>query len=322
MDNDLMLEMFRLMVCIRRFEEEARKLFLAGEIPGFIHLSIGEEAVAVGSCLALQQDDYVTCYGRGHHCNIAKGVQLGPLMAEIFGRKTGLQGGKGGSMHVCDFDKNMMGCYAIIGGGLPIAVGVALACQMKKLNRIVVAFFGDGATNTGAFHESLNMAAIWNLPILFICENNRWAVSFPIESAVKLKRLSDRAAGYGMPGVTVDGNDVLAVWDAVRKAASAARQGDGPTLIEAQTYRMAGHYVGDPQPNVPKGEIEKWEKKCPIKSFQAKLMEQGILSERKVKSIYENVEKELEQAIAFARESPFPEPKAAYKDIFSTEVLP
>jgi len=322
MDTELMLEMYCCMVRIRRFEEEVERLFLEGEIPGFTHLSIGQEAVAVGSCLALQEDDYITSCHRGHHYAIAKGMELAPMMAELFGKKTGFQSGKGGSMHVSDFDKGMLGGYAIVGGGIPVAAGAALACQMKKLNKIVATFFGDGGINTGAFHEALNVAAVWNLPILFICDNNRWAVSTSIESAVKLKRLSDRAAGYGIPGVTVDGNDVLEVWEAVNKAASRARQGKGPTLIEAQTYRMRGHFIGDPQHTVPREELEQWKKRCPIKRFGAELMRQGILSKEKVELIREEIEKDIQKAIAFARESPFPERDAAFKDVYGTEVLP
>jgi TPP-dependent pyruvate/acetoin dehydrogenase alpha subunit len=216
----------------------------------------------------------------------------------------------------------MLGGYAVVGAGLPVAVGAALACRMKGWDRIVASFFSDGATNTGAFHEALNVAAVWNLPVVFICDNNRWAVSTPVESTSRLQRISDRAWGYGIPGVTVDGNDVAAVWRAVREAASRAREGKGPTLIEAQTYRMAGHFVGDPERTRPREELEQWRERCPIRRFEHQLMAEGVLSEEKAELVCREIQEEIEKAIAFARGSPFPEPEVALRDVYGTEVLP
>ncbi|MFC1913999.1 thiamine pyrophosphate-dependent dehydrogenase E1 component subunit alpha [Chloroflexota bacterium] len=320
MKDSLKVEMYQRMLRIRKFEETVESLFLKGDIPGFIHLSFGQEAVAVGSCLALRDEDYITSTHRGHHYCIAKGVEMAPMMAELFGKKTGLQGGKGGSMHVSDFDKGMLGGYAVVGAGLPVAIGAALACQMQKSGRIVATFFSDGATNIGAFHESLNVAAIWNLPILFVCDNNRWAVSTPIESTYKLPKISDRACAYGIPGLTVDGNDVVAVWQAVNEAASRARQGGGPTFIEAQTYRMAGHFVGDPERTRPKEQLEKWKEKCPIRTFEEHLIADGTILEKNAELIRKQAQKEIEGAIDYAKESPYPDSEDAFKDLGGMEV--
>lgn len=316
-DAQMQVEMYRRMVKIRRFEERVEVLFKATEIPGFIHLSIGQEAVAVGTCLALQDGDAVTSTHRGHHYCIAKGVDIKLMMAELYGRKTGLQRGKGGSMHVSDFSKGVFGGYGIVGGGIPIAAGIALACKLKRLPTIAVAFFSDGACGTGIFYESMNMAAIWDLPMIFVCDNNQWAVSTPAKAMMRVEEISDRSKALGMPGVTVDGNDVMAVYHAAHEAAQRARSGGGPTLINAKTYRLGGHFVGDPEHGRSKDEIEEWRKKCPVRRLGEKLQDERILNADDVRAIETEISKEIEDAIDFARRSPNPEPTEALQNVFA-----
>jgi pyruvate dehydrogenase E1 component alpha subunit len=315
-DGKALVQMYRTMATIRRFEEEVERLFKAQEIPGFIHLSIGQEAVAVGTCFALKDGDVITSTHRGHHYCIAKGVELKPMMAELFGRKAGLQRGKGGSMHVSDFGRGVFGGYGIVGGGIPVAAGVALACKLQGLETISVAFFSDGACNTGVFYESLNMAAVWNLPMIFMCDNNQWAVQTPVKAMMTVKEISDRAKAHDIPGITVDGNDVVGVYRAAQEAAQRARGGEGPTLINAKTYRIGGHFVGDPEHNRSKEEIEEWRKKGPIRRLGAKLQEEGILNEDDIANLEVQVSSEIEDAIDFARRSPLPEPEEALQHVF------
>ncbi len=316
-DANMQIEMYRRMVTIRKFEEEVDRLFKAQEIPGFIHLSLGQEAVAVGTCFALQNGDVITSTHRGHHYCIAKGLDIKLMMAELYGRSTGLQRGKGGSMHVSDFGKGVFGGYGIVGGGIPIATGVALASALQGLTTVSVAFFSDGACNTGIFYESLNMAAIWDLPVIFVCDNNQWAVSTPVKSMMRIEEVSDRAKAHGIPGITVDGNDVTTLYHAAEEAAQRARNGKGPTLINAVTYRLGGHFVGDPEHNRGKDEIEKWKKKCPIRQMEARLQKENILNIDDVKNIETQVSSEIEDAIQFARSSPHPEPEEALQNVFA-----
>lgn len=310
-------EIYEGMLRIRYFEEKARELFTSGEIPGFLHSYLGEEAVATGVCAVLEKDDYITSTHRGHGHVIAKGAQLDKMMAELFGKKTGYCKGKGGSMHIADFSIGVVGAVGIVGAGIPIANGVALASKMKKTKKVVVSFFGDGASNQGAFHEALNLASVWNLPVIFICENNFYAESTPQKEHQKIKDVSIRAASYDIPGTTVDGNDVISVFEATQKAVKRAREDKGPSLIEAKTYRWMGHYIGDPASYRPKGEAEEWRKKCPIKRFRQKLLKEKLLQRDELEKIGKEAKKEIEEAVTFARKSPLPELNEALEDVYA-----
>jgi len=277
---------------IRRFEEAVDELFARGLMHGTMHLSIGQEASATGACLAMQEDDLITSTHRGHgHC-IAKGADLERMMAELLAKETGYCRGRGGSMHIADVSKGNLGANGIVAGGIPIAVGAALAQTMKRTNRVVLSFFGDGAANEGAFHEAVNLAAVWNLPVVFLCENNRYGMSMSTERAFKIEHISERAAGYGIPGVTIDGNDVQAVYDESALAIERARSGGGPTLIEAETYRWKGHSKSDKNLYRTKQEIDDWKSRDPIVRFEASLEDAATLSAQ-----------EIEQARAIARDA-------------------
>jgi len=315
--REKLAHMYRKMLEVRYFEETAVKLFQAGRLPGFLHSYLGEEAVAVGVCSALEKEDYITSTHRGHGHVIAKGAQLDRMMAELYGKKTGYCKGKGGSMHIADFSIGVVGATGIVGSGIPIATGVALACKMKKTKRVVACFFGDGASNTGAFHEGLNLASVWDLPVIFVCENNLYAESTPQKEHQKIKDVSIRAGSYGIPGVTVDGNDVMAVFNAAREAVRRAREGEGPTLIECKTYRWMGHYIGDPAVYRSKEEVEEWKKRCPIKILKDRLLREGIFSEEELSTIEEEVKNLVKQAIEFAEKSPAPELEETLEDIYS-----
>lgn len=277
---------------IRRFEEAVDELFARGLMHGTMHLSIGQEASATGACLALHDDDLITSTHRGHgHC-IAKGADLERMMAELLAKETGYCRGRGGSMHIADVSKGNLGANGIVAGGIPIAVGAALAQRMKGTDRVVLSFFGDGAANEGAFHEAVNLAAVWNLPVVFLCENNHYGMSMSTERAFKIERISERAAGYGIPGVTTDGNDIQAVYDETAVAVERARMGDGPTLIETQTYRWKGHSKSDKNLYRTREEIDDWKSRDPIGRFETALEEAATLSET-----------EIEQARAAARDA-------------------
>jgi TPP-dependent pyruvate/acetoin dehydrogenase alpha subunit len=256
--------MYTTMVRIRAFEERVAREFAAGKIPGFVHLYSGEEAIATGVCAALQPHDYITSTHRGHGHLIAKGGKTDRTMAELFGRKTGYNKGKGGSMHIADMDLGILGANGIVGAGLALAGGPALAAQIRETDQVTACFFGDGASNRGTVHEGMNLAAIWKLPVIYVVENNQWAQSSNVSETVKLGNIAERASAYGIPGVTVDGNDVLAVYEAANEAVKRARNGEGPSVVEGKTYRYHGHYEGDPCNYFPDGEIEKWKKKDPI----------------------------------------------------------
>ena len=315
----LQREMLRSMQTIRRFEERASADFHAGDIYGVVHCYIGEEAVAVGVCAALERDDQIISTHRGHgHC-IAKGADLNRMMAELYGRETGYCKGKGGSMHIADFSIGMLGANGIVAGGLSIITGAALAAQLDGRERVAVGFFGDGASNAGPFHESLNIAAQWNLPAIYVCENNLWAVNTPASEAVSVEDVATRGSGYGIPGVVVDGNDVLAVYDVTRTAVARARAGEGPTLIECKTYRHRRHTERPNQPDHrTAAEIEEWMKKDPIERLVRLLrQQQGQLSEEEWRSMDESIVDAIDEAVAFARSSPFPPPPAALEDLFA-----
>ena len=312
-------DMLRLMQTIRRFEERASDDFHAGDIYGVVHCYIGQEAVAVGACAALNRDDQIISTHRGHgHC-IAKGADLNRMMAELYGRETGYCKGKGGSMHIADFGIGMLGANGIVAGGIPIVTGAGLAAQLDGKGRVAVCFFGDGASNAGPFHESINIAAAWKLPVLYVCENNLWAVNTPATQSVSVGDVAARSAGYGIPGVVVDGNDVLAVYDATVEAVARARSGDGPSLIECKTYRWRSHTERVGQRDVrPPDEIDAWLQKDPVARLVAHLkQQQGQLSEDEWQTMDAEILRSIEAAVEFSKASPFPALEAALEDVFA-----
>jgi pyruvate dehydrogenase E1 component alpha subunit len=295
------------MYTIRAFEETAEQLYALGKVHGTMHLSIGMEASAVGAIAALRSDDYILSTHRGHgHC-IAKGADLERMMAEFMGKETGYCRGRGGSMHIADVEGGNLGANGVVGGGLATAMGVGLGLKMQGSDRICLCFFGDGAANLGPFHESLNMAAIWSLPVVYVCENNQYAMSFSVKRAFAIDRISDRAAAYGMPGTTVDGNDLLAVYEAVCEAAEHARRGDGPSLIENVTYRWRGHSKSDANRYRTQEEIDAWKEKCPIARFRELLIAQDELTEAEADEIERRARADVDAAVAFAEASPEPD---------------
>lgn len=301
---------------IRCFELKAVSLFEANKLRGSVHLYVGEEAVAATVCSQLSDSDYIASTHRGHgHC-IAKGAALDRAMAELMGKATGYCKGRSGSMHIADFSKGNLGANAIVGGGIPIAVGAALAAKMQKQKKVSVSFFGDGASNEGTFHESLNLASVWKLPVIFVCENNLYGISVPSWQSTSVKDISVRAAAYDMPGITVDGNDVDAIDEAFRTAYERAVAGDGPTLIECKTYRWLGHWTGDPQPYRTREEVEEWKQKCPIKRYRTKLLEQGLFTAAELDEIEQNAQAEADAAAEFALNSPEPDPATLLDDVF------
>ena len=292
---------------IRRFEEGAEQAYMRGLIHGTMHLSIGQEASAVGICMPLTDADSITSTHRGHgHC-IAKGADVGRMFAEFFGKEDGYCHGRGGSMHIADVSKGNLGANGIVGGGIPIAVGAALSAKRRKTSNVVVSFFGDGANNEGAFHEALNMASVWKLPVIFVCENNRYGMSTSTERSTAVAHVADRAAAYAMPGVIVDGNDFGAVAQASFDAVERARRGEGPTLIESKTYRIRGHSRSDRNRYRTKEEIESWQARDPIVAFEAELISLGLLSDADARAVEAEVEREIEAAVAFANASPAPQ---------------
>ncbi len=312
-----LLAMYRTMLTIRRFEERVDELVLKGQIHGTTHLYIGMEAVAVGVCAALQPEDYITSTHRGHgHC-IAKGADLGRMMAELLGRETGYCKGKGGSMHIADPESGNLGATGIVGSGIPVATGAGLAIQMRKESRVVACFFGDGAANQGGFHESLNLAAIWKLPVLYVCENNQYAMSGSAKEMFPIRKIAERAAGYGIPGVTVDGNDVLAVRGAAVEAVAGARRGEGPALLICETYRWKGHSRSDANRYRTKEEIAAWQQRCPIARFRAYLEKASVLGAQAAADMEADILEELVQAIRFAQNSPSPTLKGAEADVYA-----
>jgi pyruvate dehydrogenase E1 component alpha subunit len=309
--------MLRTMLLIRAFEEKADELFALGRIHGTMHLSLGQEAVAVGVCAALRADDYILSTHRGHgHC-LAKGAEPHLMMAEFLGKETGYCRGRGGSMHIADVRGGNLGANGIVAGGLPIATGVGLSIQMRRTGQVAVAFFGDGAANEGAFHESLNLAAIWTLPVVFVCENNQYAMSMPARRAMRVERVSDRAAAYGMPGVTVDGMDVLAVHEAAASAVERARAGGGPTLLECVTYRYKGHSKSDRQRYRGRDEVEAWRARDPIARLRARLADAGALDEAEANRLAAEAAAVIEDALRFAEAQPEPDPATLLEDVYA-----
>lgn len=316
-----LLRMFRTMVTIRRFEETIRDLFFQGEIPGFVHVSIGEEAVPTGICAALGAGDYITTTHRGHGHMLAKGGDPRPMMAELFGRRTGYCKGKGGSMHIVSYELGILGANGIVGGNIPIATGAALASSFRNNAEVAVCFFGDGASNEGTFHESLNLAGLWKLPVVYVCQNNAYAEFTPTAESTAVPDIAVRAAGYAMPGVIVDGNDVLAVYAIAQDAVARARAGGGPTLIEAKTYRWEGHVVGEQafvgEYRNPE-EVEAARQRCPVARFAAHLETTGVATAAELDGLRAEVQADLDTAVAFARTSPFPDPAEAEQDVFAS----
>lgn len=306
LQRELCVDMLRKMYVIRFFEEMVDDLFARGLVHGTMHLSVGQEASAVGSISALDHRDYILSTHRGHgHC-IAKGADLNLMMAEFLGKETGYCRGRGGSMHIADMEGRNLGANGVVGGGIPLAVGVGLTLQMRRTDEIVMGFFGDGAANQGSFHEALNMAAIWSLPVVYVCENNQYGMSMSTTRAFKIEHIAQRAASYGMPGVTVDGNDVLAVYDAALEAVSRARAGDGPTLVECLTYRWKGHSKSDQELYRTKEEIETWKNRDPIRRFRVLLVDEGVISREEDAEIEEAATRIIDEALEFAQASPEP----------------
>lgn len=301
---DLLREMYR----IRRFEERVKELYSYGLITGAVHLYIGQEAVAVGACSALRPDDFVTSTHRGHGHALAKGLEMRRVMAELLGRSTGYCRGHGGSMHLFDTTLGLLGGNGIVGGGLPIALGAAVSAQNRNTDQVAVCFFSDGASNQGTFHESLNMAALWKAPVIYLCENNQYANTTPTAEAVPIPDIASRAAAYDMPGVIVDGNDVEAVCEVTDLAVTRARTGMGPSLIEAKTYRLEGHCMVSSTPRDPE-EVAAWRARDPIVGFEARLLERGDVTESDLATMRAEVEAEVEESAQYAQESPFPSPE-------------
>jgi len=318
--KEQLLSMYRMMVTIRRFEETLRDLFFQGQVPGFVHVSIGEEAVPTGVCAALSDKDYITTTHRGHGHMLAKGGKPKQMMAELFGKQTGYCKGKGGSMHIVSYDLGILGANGIVGGGIPIATGAALASSFRGNDAVAVSFFGDGASNEGTFHESLNLAGLWKLPVIYVCQNNCYAEFTPTSESTSVKDIAVRAQGYNMPGVIVDGNDVLAVYEVIKTAVERAKRGEGPTLVEAKTYRWEGHVVGEEAfvgEYRPPEEIEVAKQRCPIVLFSQQVVATGFIDEAELNRIAGEVQREIDEAVAFAQSSPLPEPEEALNDLFA-----
>ncbi|MFO7984926.1 MAG: thiamine pyrophosphate-dependent dehydrogenase E1 component subunit alpha [Desulfatiglandaceae bacterium] len=320
-DKKTLLEIYRNMVTVRQFETMAGEYFAAGKIPGFIHLSIGQEGSSCGICSVLRADDYLTTTHRGHGHMIAKGADLKKMVAELFGKRDGYCKGKGGSMHIADFSRGILGANGVVAGGLPIATGAGLSVKMRQTDQVVVCFFGDGASNRGPVHEAMNMCSIWKLPVIFVLENNRFASTTSVSYACSVGDICTRAAGYNIPGVSVDGNDVLAVREAAVEAVDLARGGKGPSFIENKTYRVRGHFEGDPQKYREAAEVKTWtSENDPVSRFAELLTKKKILNKKTSKAIWDDVQKELQEAVTFAEQSPFPEPRDALEDLYVNPV--
>ena len=324
LEKPLLMEMLRRMVRIRRFEERVIQLVERGEIVGAAHSYIGEEAVAVGACLALRDDDWITGNHRSHGHPIAKGGDVKRAMAELLGKSTGFCKGKGGSMHLADFSIGILGESGILGSSIPTAVGAALGSMLQGNDRVAVPFFGDGASNEGVFHESINLASIWKLPVVFLCENNQYAVSSSFKKMVASENISDRSASYNIPGVLVDGQDVVAMHEVMVEAVARARAGQGPSLIEGRTYRYHDHSLGLGRivraPYRDDEEVEEWKKRDPILIHTDRLLSQRVATQAEIDHLEEEVLRQIDDAVVFARESPYPEPADLFEDMFANPI--
>lgn len=318
LDRDSLLHLYETMVTIREFESRVKEEFARGLIPGFVHLYAGEEAVATGICSHLKEGDTITSTHRGHgHC-IAKGCDVNGMMAEIFGKATGLCKGKGGSMHIADVSKGMLGANGIVGGGPPLACGAALSAKTLGTDQVCICFFGDGAAQEGTFHESLNLAAIWKLPVVFVAENNGFAESTPVTYHSAIENIGDRAAGYGIPGASVDGMDVFAVYEAAREAIHRARRGQGPSLLECKTYRFHGHFEGDQQTYKTDLLQASMVARDPILHFRTVVTQQELIQADELDALDARVKERIEHAVAFANSSPYPELSEVDTDVYAT----
>lgn len=316
MDKDTLLEWYRQMVLIRRFEQRCSDLYQQSKIGGFLHLYIGQEAIAVGSIAARQQGDHVITAYRDHGHAIAVGSDVNALMAELLGKATGVSKGKGGSMHLADVPRQYWGGYAVVGGHLPLGTGIALAEQYKGTDNAVLCYFGDGSTNIGYFHESLNLAGVWNLPVVWICENNQYGMGTAVNRASAVPRMIDKATAYGMEGKQVDGMNVFEVYNETKAALDKVRAGEGPQFLEMITYRFEGHSMGDPLRYRTKEEVQKWREDDPIGILEQHLHNEMGVSEDELEAIDEAVDQVVEASIVFAEESPFPAPEELFKDIY------
>lgn len=315
--KEWLLGLYRKMVLIREFEEHVKRLFLEGKMPGTIHQSQGQEAVAVGVCAALEKEDHIVSTHRPHgHC-IAKGMDVQSMMDELFGKKTGCCKAKGGSMHMGDMSRGVVPAIAIVGGNIPIATGIGLSYKMNKKKNVAVCFMGDGATNEGAFHEAVNMGAIWDLPVIYVVENNLYGASTPVQQVMKVKNISDRACAYGIPGKTLDGNDPLAVYEATMEAVERAREGKGPTLLEFMTYRITGHSRRDPAAYQPEEERKTAKKNEPIKRFGEYLLEEKMADSKELDQVRKEIVAYIGEVIEKAMAAPYPEPEDTLEDVFA-----
>ncbi len=315
------LEIYRKMAVIRVFDTRVKELWKQNFIYGLAHSYVGAEAIGVGACAALRDGDYITSTHRGHGHTIAMGGDLKKMMAELMGKYDGYCRGKGGSMHIAAVDEGMLGATGIVGSGMPIAVGAGLTASVLKKDFVTVCFHGDGGTNQGIWHESINLSSTWDLPVIFLCENNQWAISFPYSQAAKNPRVADRAIGYGIPGVTVDGFNVFSVYAAVKEAADRARNGEGPTLIEAKFYRYIGHFVADDEHYRDLASNEPWGELDPVRRMADYLVESGTASQEEVENIYVEAQTAVEEAIEYAKQAPEPSPDTLYEGLYSPEFL-
>ena len=318
-EKEFLLGLYRGMLRVRGFEEKAASCFTKGKLAGNIHLCIGQEASVVGANAALRDTDYITSTHRGHGHLIAKGAKTDRMMAELFGKETGYCKGKGGSMHAADVSLGILGANGIVGAGIPIATGSGLTSKIKGTDEVTACFFGDGASNQGTFHESMNMAAAWGLPVVYICENNHYGVSTEIHRVTKTENIAQRAAAYDIPGVTVDGCDVLKVYEAVKEAVEYARSGKGPYLVETIVYRWMGHYLGDPAKYRPDSYLEEGHEKDPVKNFKERLLSEGEVSEDEIAAVEKEIAEEIERAYEFAENSPYPDKSEAFTDVYSED---
>lgn len=317
LNKETLIRMYERMRLIRAFEERLMQLYQGGDIRGSLHPSIGQEGTAVGSCFALNQDDYLTCTYRGHGAAIAKGINVNAAMAEMLGKATGVSKGKGGSMHWTDPAIGLLGENAIVGAGVPIAAGAALSAQLDSTGRVALTIFGDGALHQGVVNETLNLAQLWKLPLILLCENNLYAEMTPVSESTPIKKLADRAKGFAMRAVTIDGNDVCEVYDTVSKAAARARAGDGPTFIEALTYRYAGHMIGDPETYRTKEEVAEWRKRDPITHLQEHLASKYEITSEVFTQMDQRAITQVDDAVTFAKNSPTPEPSEVFTDMWA-----
>ena len=322
LDHDTVIDIYRQMLLVRRFEEKAAEIYSAGKIGGFCHLYIGQEAVAIGAISAIRKDDYVLASYREHAHALAKGMTADSLMAELYGKATGCSKGKGGSMHMFSKEVNFLGGHAIVGGQIPLATGVAFASKYKGTDQVTLCFFGEAAVNQGAFHESLNMAQLWKLPCIYICENNQYGMGTSLQRAMSYHDISEKACAYEIASEFVDGMDVLAVREATLRAVERARREYLPTLLEVRTYRFMGHSMSDPGNYRTRAEIEKYQERDPLKLFATSLKEEKVLSDEELKRMDAEVREEVDHSVKFAEESPLPAPEELYTDIYFNPIVP